>query len=77
MLVLILIANVAGVYMSEITFKILQNVGKLIIFIRGKQKAIPSYSFQNCHLPGFTAPHSIFNCVFISGHLFAHMSLCV
>ncbi len=43
-LALILTANVAGVRMSEMTFKMLQNVGKLIIFIRGQQKTtiIPS-----------------------------------
>ncbi len=59
-LVLILTANVAGVHMFEISFKMLQNEGKLIIFIRGQQKTIPSYPPQNCHLPVFTVPHAIF-----------------
>ncbi len=39
-LVLILTANVAGVHMSEKTFKMLQNVGKLTIFIMNQEKTI-------------------------------------
>ncbi len=30
---LLLIANVVGVHMSKVTFKMLQNVGKLVMFI--------------------------------------------